>query len=165
MEENKLYPCTECGRRVKIRSKGKCPLCRSKDIKSISKVSEKQKIKNKIKSDVRSVYFDFHIQRCRISEESGNVIHNPNRSNICHLFAKSNHPSLQSNLDNFVYLTSEEHSEFDTYLFRHEFEKLERNFEKSWQISCQRIKKLLPLCEEKTKFYFAITDYLTTNNK
>lgn len=73
--------------------------------------------KNKQKSELRSIYFDYHIERCTNSEESGQPINEPTRSNICHLIDKGRHPSLEDNLDNYIYLTFKEHERFDQLLF------------------------------------------------
>ncbi|MEX0597464.1 MAG: hypothetical protein WD512_13295, partial [Candidatus Paceibacterota bacterium] len=92
--------------------------------------------------------------------ESGVSI-NPTKANICHLFDKARHSSLMANLDNCVYLTIHEHARFDQLLYGHRFEDLERTFPNSWKIACKRMEKVLDLCQERTKFYFKIKDYLT----
>lgn len=172
--QRKKKICKSCDTPQHLFSKGRCERCaKIEDFKPLSKgagmakkysyikpITEKTKQKKKEQSAIRNVYFDYHIERCTHSEESDISIPNPNRSNICHLFAKSSHKSLQAHLENYVYLTFEEHSEFDNLLFKNDFEALEKKFPNVWTISCERIKKLLPLCEEQTKFKIKIEEYL-----
>lgn len=127
----------------------------------ITKQTEKNRQYRKSQSAIRDVYFEHHINLCHFSEESGIRIY-PTRANICHLFDKARHPSLQGNLQNYVYLTLDEHTLFDKLLYTHDFKQLEIKFVKSWKIACERIKDLLPLCLEQTKFYFKIKEYLNS---
>lgn len=166
---SKLYPCNSCGAKVPIRSKGLCPKCREEQrtnngektmlntivapLPSITDKTRKKKLK--IKS-IRDVYFAYHIERCKASEESGAKISEPTRANICHILPKSTHPSVQANLDNFVYLTFSEHERFDQLLFKHEFETIQAEFPNSWKIILSRLKKVIPLCYEKTRLYFKL---------
>ncbi len=162
--------CNVCGECKPIFSKGRCSTCTPKKpltrsplkqkAYSIPKQTEKNKTHRKSQSAIRNVYFDYHINLCEYSEESGKRIYNPTRANICHLFDKARHPSLQGNIDNYVYLTMEEHSEFDILLYKHEFVKLELKFPNSWLKACERIKTLLSLCEEQTKFKLKLEEYL-----
>lgn len=116
--------------------------------------------KKKQISKIRDEYFECHLQRCTSSEESGAIILEPTRANICHIFDKSRHTSLQGNLENCIYLTFSEHQDFDRYLYSHQFDKLEDNFKNSWGNTCILLNKLLSLCEENTVFTRAIEKYL-----
>lgn len=164
--------CIKCGRDDQPWfSKKRCKSCATKSYggitsapKPIKPITNKTAKKKSKQSSVRQVYFDYHIQRCSYSEETGKPIGEANRSNIAHLFDKSRHPSVQANLDNFVYLTLQEHTDFDNHLFKLEFQELEEAFPKSWEIACRRMKKILPLVQERTKFYFAIKNYLDERN-
>jgi hypothetical protein len=100
------------------------------------------------------------MSRCNRSEESGEPIYAPTKANICHIFDKARHKSIASNLRNAVYLTIEEHANFDTLLYTHQFEKLEKKFKNSWPLVCKRISDLLPLCEEETKFKNKLKEYI-----
>lgn len=122
------------------------------------------KEKRKLKKDALSTYFIHHIGRCGYSENSGVRISQPNKANICHIFPKSNHPSVQANLDNCIYLTLDEHTQLDQWLFKHMFDKVEQNMPRAWELIKQRIAKVAPLVEEKTRFYFAILDYIDERN-
>ena len=173
--KTKYLPCQLCGTEVQMRqtiksgeNKGKkaCKFCKTKADPpkryktKIRKVTPKTAAKNKERSKIRAEYFDFHIKACTQSEESKKPILNPNRSNICHLFSKSQHPSVQADLGNYVYLTLDEHTKFDTHLFRNDFETLEKEFPNAWPTVCTRIKEILPQVKENTKFKRKISEYL-----
>lgn len=128
--------------------------------KPIKQARESTKDKNKEKQARRNFYFLHHLNLCTESAESGTRISRPTRSNICHIFDKSRHPSLEANLDNCIYLTFDEHQEFDKLLYSHQFEKLEERFKNSFEKTCVIAKLLLPLCEETTVFTRAIKDYI-----
>lgn len=145
-------------------SKGYCKKhCSFKELKQnrrIKQVREKTAEKNKEKSERRNVYFEYHLERCTHSSESLLPIPNPTKSNICHIFSKSLHRSLEDNLENCIYLTQSEHERFDKLLLSLEFEKIEIEFKNSWPNTCTIIKKLVDLCEENTVFTRAIKKYL-----
>lgn len=158
--------CNECGREDYIFSKGRCKSCSQKSYKGLSSttrinpITKKTQKKKREQSKERNEYFEYHLERCKESEETGNFIPSPNRSNICHLIDKGRHKSVQANLDNYLYLTFEEHTRFDELLFVHDFEQLEKEFKNSWPIACERYQKLLPLTLERTSFYTAIKKYI-----
>jgi hypothetical protein len=165
--------CIECGREdLPWFSKKRCIYCAKKSYGMKSKNKENitprmtpsTKEKKKLKQDVLSTYFKYHIDRCKRSENSGIIITSPTKANICHIFPKSNHPSVQANLDNCIYLTLDEHTMLDGYLFKHEFNKVEENMPKAWEIIKQRIRKIDGLIIERTSFYFAIRDYIDDRN-
>ena len=166
---SKLYSCKKCGTKVPIRSKGLCPKCREAErtakgektmLNTISaplpKITAKTKKKKQEIKSIRDIYFEYHLGLCKKSEESGTPIYEPTRANICHILPKSTHPSVQANLDNFVYLTFSEHERFDQLLFSHEFEKISEEFPNSWKIILKRLEKIIPLCYEKTRLYFEL---------
>jgi len=174
----KLYKCKHqnCDKEVPILSKGLCPYHRQKQREeqgnlhkpkySIKPISEKTKLKKKETKGCLEEYFDFHIKNILkkpFSEESGKFISEPTRANVCHLFDKGRHKSVQCCVENVVYLTLDEHTRFDKLLFEHRFEDLEKEFPKSWKIICKRFEKLVNLCLERTKFYFKIEEYLNRN--
>lgn len=128
--------------------------------RAITKQTDKNKLHRKSQSAIRDAYFEFHIKSCTESEESGRRISDPTRANICHLFDKSRHPSLQGCLDNYVYLTLDEHTRFDKLLYDHEFAKLELEFPKIWPEVVNRMHNLLELCKETTKFKMKFEEYL-----
>ena len=152
----KSKKCKSCDNPVF--SKGFCKFHQPK--KSIKSNREKTKQQNKDKSEKRSNYFDYHLERCTRSEESFKRILNPTRVNICHILPKGIHPSLEDNLENCVYYLFEEHERFDKLLFSLEFEKLEKEFKNSWCKVCARLKKLLPLCKESTNLSRELEKYL-----
>lgn len=170
MIEPKKKMCIICNEKKYIFSKKRCLECSKVDYskkselnkskKAIPKITEKTKIKNKEKSSIRSIYFDYHISKCKRSEQSGVIIREPNRSNICHLFDKARHESVQGHLDNYVYLTLSEHTRFDQLLYEHRFTELEDEFTNSWLIALNRMTKVLPFVKEETKFKRKIEEYL-----
>lgn len=160
MIKRKLKICKECQNETYIFSKKRCKSCAMKSYSQPKQISSKQQKKKKEQSSERDVYFKFHIERCTHSEESGKPIYNPTRASICHLIDKGRHKSLQANLDNYLYLLPEEHSLFDGYLFKNEFEKLEEKFPNAWSIAKERYRKLIPLCQENTRFIRKLSEYL-----
>lgn len=171
MEKNKLYPCKECGTKVPIRSKGLCGFCRNQQrisngsltIKkySIKPISDKKKSSKD--KDCLDAFFSYHInklERVPFSVESGDYISSPSRANVCHLIDKGRHKSVQCLLENAIYLTLEEHSRFDSLLFKHEFGRLELEFPKAWKIYCNKVVKILEMCLENTKFVMKLKEYL-----
>lgn len=141
-------------------SKKRCKYCASKSYKKPKQISEKKKSAKEKRSNRRNKYFDYHIERCTHCEESGEVIPYPSRINIAHLFSKSNHPSVEDNLDNCIHLKAELHDEFDNLLFKHRFEKITEKFKNSYKIIWRRFKKVLPLVQEQTRFKIELEKYL-----
>lgn len=129
---------------------------KKKQIKSTTRTANKKQVK----SELRNTYFDYHIDRCTHSEFSKKPISDPNRSNICHLIDKGRHPSLQDNLDNYIYLTFSEHERFDYLLFSHKFEEINKEFKNISDLIWIRFEKLLHLCQENTNFTRALKKYL-----
>ena len=172
--KRKFYECEVdgCNQTVAIRSTIRtgdkrglkaCPSCKMKydrKDKNVKNLTIRKKTKEQDKD--LDWYFKYHIERCDSSEQSGVNINNPTKANICHIFDKSRHPELRYNRLNYVYLTIEEHAQFDNLLYTHQFKKLEEDFENVWRIACGRISKLLPLCSIKsqTTFYHRVRDYL-----
>ena len=139
-------------------SKGLCKFHQPK--KSIKQSRERTKEKKQLQSVKRSLYFEYHLERCIRSEESFKQISNPTRANICHILPKSLHPSLEDNLKNCIYLTFEEHERFDKLLFSLEFEKLEKEFKNSWQKICIITEELLSLSNESSNLSREFKKYL-----
>lgn len=116
--------------------------------------------KEKTSSKKRSVYFDYHINRCNRSEEDGSYIAEPWRGNICHIVDKGRHPSVEDELNNYVYLTLDQHTAFDNYLFKHDWESLENKFPNSWKKAKERLLLFEDKIEENTKFKRDLIDYV-----
>ncbi len=152
----KSKKCSECDRPTF--SKGLCQLHQTK--KGIKQNRKSTQEKTAVKKEKRNSYFEYHLERCTRSEESFKQITNPTRANICHLIDKGRHPSLEDNLDNYIYLSFTEHERFDALLFSLRFEDLEKEFKNSWSKVCTRYKKLLPLCKESTNFTRELEKYL-----
>lgn len=169
MIQQKKKICKSCGTEQFIFSKNRCQRCATiEDSKPLSrgstikKQTDKNKANRKSQFAIRDVYFSYHIERCKVSEESGVSIHNPTRANIAHIIDKGRHKSIQSHLDNFIYLTIQEHTDFDKLLFENDFEALEKSFPNAWGIALERLKTVLPECLEKTKFIIKLEEYLNS---
>jgi len=143
-------------------SKGFCQQHSPK--KSIKNSREQTTVKKEDRSQLREVYFDYHINKCTHSEHSGKPINNPSRTNIAHIVPKGLHPSLQDNLDNFIYLLPEEHERFDKLLFSLEFDKLEKEFGNTCDIIWNRYLKIVDLCKENTKLLREIKKHIDGRN-
>jgi hypothetical protein len=128
--------------------------------KKIPKQSVTNKVYRKANSDIRDEYFNYHLKEIVGSEQSYVAITFPTRANICHIFDKGRHPSVQGNIANYVYLTLDEHTRFDQLLYQHEFRKLEGEFNSAWSKAVMRIKLVLPHVVENTKFKSKIEEYL-----
>lgn len=164
--KNKI--CISCGREDQPWfSKKRCQRCAkiedSKPLKrgsTIKKQTEKNKSYRKSRYAIRNDYFDHHINLCKVSEESGVLISNPTKANICHIFDKARHPSVQANLDNYVYLTVDEHTRFDQLLYQHDFERLGQEFPNCLPKVLHRIEIVSGVCTEKTKFFIKLEEWI-----
>lgn len=160
IQNNKLYPCKECGSMVKIRSKGLCPKCRYKQrdrecklkpqSKNIQKVEEKSSL-NVFYSSMIAIH-----SSNPFSIESGKYIYELDRSNMCHILPKRTYKSVSCNADNIIILTIEEHARFDQLLDCLEIDRLMSEFPKTMRIVIDKIKKVLPLCRENGKIRTAL---------
>jgi hypothetical protein len=156
--KNKI--CISCGRDDQPWfSKKRCKSCASIDYK-IPKISVKKQKEKKVQSDIRDVYFTYHTEKCRKSEESGSFIYEPSRCNICHILPKRTYKSIQGHLDNYVYLTLDEHTRFDKLLDEMDFDKLKKEFPVASLIVYLRFKKLIPFVTETDgKLFNKLKDY------
>jgi hypothetical protein len=167
MIQQKKKICKNCQTEQYIFSKGRCQRCAtiedSKPLKrgsTIKKQTEKNKSYRKSQSEIRDRYFDFHISLCKASDESGAPIPNPTRANICHLFDKARHPSVQANIYNCVYLTLDEHTRFDQLLYQHEFDKLEQEFPNAWEKAKRAMVMVSYAVTERTKFFIKFEEWM-----
>ena len=167
MIQQKKKICKNCQTEQYIFSKGRCQRCAtiedSKPLKrgtTIKKQTDKNKAIRKSQSAIRDRYFDFHISLCKASDESGVPIPNPTRANICHLFDKARHPSVQANIYNCVYLTLDEHTRFDQLLYQHEFDKLEQEFPNAWEKAKRAMVMVSYAVTERTKFFIKFEEWM-----
>lgn len=181
--ERKLYKCKhpDCNTEQAILNKGLCNYHRGmqrqadgtlpKYTKKIKQISTKRKLARKEERGCLKGFFDYHIRMLEknpYSEESGDRIYEPSVMQICHLLPKRKQggfPSVQCNIDNVVYLTLQEHTRFDKLLDEKRYTELEKEFPKSWKKACFRMEKVLSLCTERNKTYFALTEYLENRIK
>jgi hypothetical protein len=140
--------CKECHTLDYLFSKGRCKKCAVGEYKSIKKITPKtQKIKKET-SKIREEYFSYHIDRCKKSEESGVLIYEPSRSNICHILPKRIYKSVQAHLNNYVYLTLDEHTRLDRFLDEMNLEAVQKEFPKIYPILKERFNSLIPYVTE-----------------
>jgi hypothetical protein len=174
--ERKLYPCKECGAKVPIRSKGLCPPCREMQRRSQGEetmLTRKTPIKKSFKVDKErkeklSKFFEAHINFLKSNPfcfETGERIYDPSRLNIAHLFPKRKYHSVEDHSSNVVYLSWDAHTRFDRLVDTNNFDRLQKEFPKSFE----RMKKVLHLVEEKgllkTKLEEWLLHYDHTNNR
>lgn len=157
MLKRRLYKCEnpECGRVVPILSKHKnsdgttsrlCPACREMARRKSGETTMKtKKPKPKKGSPELKKFFEKHVAEVKVSFESGKPISDPSKKNVAHLFPKRTYKSVQCSDDNVVYLTWQEHTDFDRYLDTRDLKKLETFFPKTWE----RMKNIVSLVEEQ----------------
>lgn len=152
--------CKSCNTEQYLFSRGRCQNCaRKEDYKPIKKQTLKNKEYKKVNSSIRDEYFDYHQPLCKFSEESGSPIYNVWRGNICHIFPKRTYKSVQGDIENVVYLTNDEHTEFDRFLDTFDFKSLEEYFS-CWPLVLERVKILLPRIKENGKLSIMFEKYL-----
>lgn len=128
-----------------IRSHGLCQACRSKEltpkkkdrITSIKNSSKKKKLEN---PDL-SGFFRLMLEELNNSRMSmtGKAIHFPTVCNVCHILPKRIYKSVATCRDNIVFLHESEHTVFDMYLDRMEFDKLETEFPFVWEYAVKKV--------------------------
>lgn len=159
--------CTECGREDQPWfSKKRCKSCASKSYNRPKKITEKAAKRKKGEKECLKNYFSTHLNNLKrrpFSEESGIFIPNPSIVNICHIIDKGRHKSVKCHLDNYIYLTWEEHSKMDRLLFEHKFDIFEKEFVKVFPIYVERYLKIRDCVEETTKFLLMFDSYIENN--
>ena len=156
-----LKICKGCGLLKPIWSNGQCLSCSKTSFKKLStKVNKKS-------PELKDFYISEIITNTQnpVSIESQQYIGTLSGVNIAHIFPKESYKSVQTETDNIVILTWEEHTRFDELLNVFNFSKLEVEFKNSWQIICQRVLKLLPLLEERGKLRSKFEEYLDYDSK
>ena len=141
-----LYSCEKCGRLVKVRSKGLCPSCRSKELRE-SKKENKEKVLHKKKVYRKNTNPElsgfFRIMLDELSEVrmsmTGKPIHFPTVCNVCHILPKRIYKSVATERDNVIFLTDEEHNRFDRLLDEMDFDSLEKEFGAIWMYAVRKI--------------------------
>jgi len=84
------------------------------------------------------------ITLCQNSFESGQIITHPTRSNVCHIFPKRNYKSVNTNPQNIIFLTFEEHTKLDYYLDRMDLDGLSKEMPIAWKHIVEQVNNLLP---------------------
>lgn len=121
---------------VRVRSKGLCPSCRSKEMP--------KKVYRKKKKEGLSDFFGEMIEFLRLSGISytGRSIYEPSVCNICHILPKRIYKSVAKERMNIIFLTEDEHTLFDRYLDCLEFDELERVFGAVWELALRQVKNM-----------------------
>ena len=103
-KEIKLYSCNNCGRKVRIRSKGLCPACRAREL------NHKPKMRSKKATAQREGYVDFfakHIANVKAHnlccEECGEKLKG-DVSEVAHILSKRNFNEVATKDWNVLYL-------------------------------------------------------------
>ena len=179
-----MYECDECGKMVTIRSKGKCGICRAKelDIEKRNKqidpenpqvkqypltVEQVFKTRPRKNTDPKLVeFFETNLQKLILhpySELSGDYIANPSKFNICHILPKrksGGFPSIASDLRNCIFLTTSEHTTYDRLLDSCEFDELTSFFGNKADVFWSKIKRSLSLATERNTLRRKLEAYL-----
>mgnify|MGYP003664061597 CR=1 FL=1 len=169
----KLYECGDenCGNKVPILSKGLCTGCRKKQriedgsapvyTNKIKKT--KRSAKSKKEREGLPEYFQKHIEilsKNPKSEASGKFIPKPWSGNIAHILPKSNHKSVMCDDNNCMYLTLEEHTQFDELLLKFEFDKIRIYLPKVWELAEKRLPLVLQNLKENTKLSIKLEEFI-----
>lgn len=174
----KLYKCEidGCDNEVVIRStikkgeyKGKkaCSYCYNRILMPLRPSKEKVKkyskklnrAPRKGRSSALEAFYQYHIDRAKKSEESQLAL-SSGTANICHLLPKRTYKSVESYLENVVYLTVDEHTLFDHLLDCNDFEELEKRFPNCWYDVCKRAVNVIKMSSENGKLKTLWTEYL-----
>lgn len=156
MIKQKKKICKSCGNERYIFSKGRCKQCTVIE----QRVKLNNNSKNKKDQSLEN-FFNALIEKCAYSEEDGTPIPNPNKSNICHIFPKRKYKSVSTDFDNCIFLTFDQHTQFDNYLDKLDFANLEKNFPNAWDKVITRVKKLLPKITETGRLKTQFEEYVT----
>ncbi len=128
-----------------IRSHGLCQACRSKELtpkkkNRITSIKNSSK-KKKLESPDLSGFFRLMLEELNSIRMSmtGRAIHFPTVCNVCHILPKRIYKSVANCRDNIVFLHESEHTVFDMYLDRMEFDKLETEFPFVWKYAVKKV--------------------------
>lgn len=143
----KLYECVKCGRMVRVRSKGLCAFCRPRISKSPSRKVRKKK--ESMCSFFESVINSFQ----RISVESGVMIYDFSKKNMCHIFPKRTYKSVSEDINNIIPLTFSEHHEFDYLIDKGDIDKLRDKFPNVCNIIRSRKNYFIDKVTERGRIY------------
>jgi len=177
--ERKLYKCKYaegCETEQAILSKGLCNFHRMQERKAegtlpvyqnkIKPFTCKSKERRTSERSELPTFFQDQIEilsKNPISQQSGKAISTPSSLNICHILPKrkgGGFPSVQSNPENVLFLTWDEHTRFDTLLDRRDYSVLEQEFDVVWPIAIKKVRKLIDVVTERNKVYFSLEEYL-----
>lgn len=170
--EQKLYPCNECGTKVKIRSKGLCSFCRYKQKGSpLKRYVLRQTIKNKLKkqkkAEILKNFFEFHLENIKkrpYCDNCGCKL-SCNIANVAHILPKraSANPEVMDNIDNCLYLCASVNGEIGCH---DKFDKIQATY-KVYLMPCweKAVEKYLTFKDKVryNKYVSNFEDYLNEN--
>lgn len=171
--ERRLYECERCGRKVAIRSKGLCGICRSKELpqkkrKELHSLSANNK-RAANKDPELSGFFRLMIEELneRRTSMTGYPIPYPTVCNICHILPKRWYKSVAKTRDNIIFLHEDEHTVFDLMIDRMEFDKLEKEFPFIWKYAVSKVLDMYErgLIKEKGRLLINIIDVYNGKEK
>lgn len=149
---NKQYECEKCGRLVTIRSKGLCNRCiPKKTYKSSTKIQTRKKSMSDFFTNCKGSIKP-------ISVESGRIIHNFGKQNMCHIFPKRRYLSVSEDELNIVPLLLNEHTVFDELIDKGDIEGLREMFPKTCELIRQRKDYFKQVVTERGRIYNLIMD-------
>lgn len=161
--------CIECGRDDQPWfSKKRCKFCAQKSYKRPTKNTNSVASKKKdMKRQELTEFFDRVIeslggpQRCTESHQSIKTV---GRVNIAHIFPKRTYESVMCSDLNYVLLSWDQHTKFDSLLDKFDFESLEQEFPRTWPIVIEKVKEMLDrgLVSEEKKLKLKFEEYFKT---
>ena len=159
---NKLYECKVegCTNKQPILSKGKCDYHRQLELAE-TRTPEVAKPKQNGFGN----FFKRHIKTLSAhpySQNSGKYIGDVSSKNICHILPKRDRafPSLALDDRNIIYLTWQEHADFDNLIDKKQFRKIEEKFPNLYPLIVERVTLLLKDCTETNKFRWQVEDWI-----
>lgn len=99
------------------------------------------------------------------SQESNNQIAFNYRFSVCHIFPKRIYKSVQSDEQNIVFLTVDEHTRFDHLFDCMEFDKMKEEFPRVWDIMMERLDYLDGKITERKNHIENLLSYLRNDKK
>lgn len=118
--------------------------------------------KGKNKDPELSGFFRLMLEELNETRTSmtGRSIHYPTVCNICHILPKRTYKSVAKCRDNIIFLHETEHTLFDMYLDRMEFDMLEEKFPFVWKYAVKKVLEMEErgMIKERGKLIIEIID-------
>lgn len=121
--QQKKKICKSCSKETYIFSKGECLNCSRK--RYVSKRSEDRK--------ERRQFFKVGVGKSDYCVETGAYIQSLSSGNLCHILPKRSYKSVETDVNNIIILTLEQHHKLDRYLDSIDLQGLKENMPKSYE--------------------------------